>query len=594
MTRPDPLTVVLVLAALLGGSLAWRQADASGDLRRLTVALGLDGAPVAGMAPRDSGESGRALSPGAGNPAFTDVTASSGLTFVHERFARGEFWIPELLGAGGALLDADGDGDLDAYLVQGGPLDGVGPDPRNALFANDGSGRFAPWADGHGSDLGGHGMGAAAADVDADGDVDLFVTRVGPDVLLTNNGAGRFTDVTAAAGLGHPGYSTSAAFADLDLDGDLDLYVAHYLVWSPAREQPCYSLAGVRDYCHPATYPAEADALFTNDGQGVFTDGSVASGIAAAARPGLAVLTSDFDEDGRTDLYVANDQEPAFLWANQGDGTFLDTAMLAGCAFDGDGVAIAGMGLAAGDLDDDGDEDLLVTNILDQAHLGLRRDGALFTDRSPAWGLDGWSVPDTGWGLALFDQDHDGALDLYVANGHVNRLHEPRRPEDPFAQPDRFARLSDGHFQLAVATETPAVDTGRAVLRGDLDHDGDQDLIITGIGGPARVLRNDADAARAWTLIDIRGKNGTTAIGARVEVFVGSRRWTRVVRPHTGYLGTNDPRVHAGLGDAARIDRLVIRWPDGTVDEARDLPVRERLRVERRPSFSVAVLGAPR
>ncbi len=585
-SRSDPFTVALAIAALVTGTLAYRQAADSGDLRQLASTLGLGTGAVG------NGSSGRATV--TERPAFTDVTATCGLAFVHARFAKGDFWIPELLGAGGALLDADGDGDLDVYLVQGGPLDGQGPDPRNALFANDGRARFEPFPDGHGADLDGHGMGSAAADVDADGDVDLFVTRVGPDVLLANDGTGRFTDVTDTAGLGHPGYATSAAFADLDGDGDLDLYVAHYLAWSPAREQPCYSLAGVRDYCHPATYPAEADALYRNDGHGVFADVSVPSGVGVDARPGLAVLAADLDQDGRTDLYVANDQEPAFLWSNQGDGTFVDTAMLSGCAFDGDGVAIAGMGLAAGDLDDDGDEDLLVTNILDQGHLGLRREGRVFTDRSPALGLDRWSVPDTGWGLALFDQDHDGELDLYVGNGHVNRLHEPPRQDDPFAQPNRFARLRDGHFTLAVGTVEPDIDTSRAVLAGDLDDDGDIDLLVTNNGGPARVLLNDADPRPAWTLLDIRDRHGAAAIGARVEITAGERTWSRVVRGHSGYLGTHDARVHAGLGDVARIDTLVIRWPDGQVDTAGELPVRARLRVEREPEFAVRVIEGAR
>ena len=518
-------------------------------------------------------------------PILVDATAEAGLDFLHECGARGDHWLPEALGSGGALFDRDGDGDLDLYLVQGGPMDDPSAGPTNRLFRNDGSGCFSDVTEGSGAAIGGYGMGCAAADFDRDGDTDLYVTRVGTNVLLRNDGD-VFRDVTTTAGVGDPGFGASAAFLDYDRDGQLDLYVVNYVDWAPYREGACYSADGIRDYCNPVDYDgASTDRLFRGLGNGRFEDVSESAGIRAARGNGLGVVATDLDGDGWTDLYVANDQTPAFLWLNQRNGTFLEDAALRGCAFNADGLAIAGMGALAEDLDGDGDPDLLVTNICDQPHLALRNDGGFFQDATHEWGFAGWSVPYTGFGVCVFDQDHDGVPEAFVVNGGVNRRGDPFRPDNPFAEPDQFLRRgADRRYRDASQECGGTLDwyeMGRSTLVGDLDSDGDLDLVLTCNRGPARVLRNDNASPGAWTQIDLRpADGGREALNARVQIVAGGTTQWREVRPHSGYLGTSDVRIHAGLGDAARIERVVVTWPGGKRETWTDLPVSRFLRLK--------------
>ncbi|MBZ0267388.1 CRTAC1 family protein, partial [bacterium] len=524
-----------------------------------------------------------ATTPSGPVPPFADVTAGSGLDFTHEPGARGRFWLPEGIGSGGALVDYDGDGDLDVFLVQGGFLEDASADPVNRLFRNDGALRFADVTDAAGGGAGGYGIGCAAADYDADGDTDLYVTRLGPNVLLRNDG-GAFVDVTETAGVGDPGFGASAAWLDYDGDARLDLFVTNYVDWGPHLEGACYDATGVADYCGPLDYHAPSvDLLYRSLGHGRFRDATVEAGMAEDRGNGLGAICTDFDGDGRVDIFVANDQTPGFLWLNQGDGTFREDGAVRGCGYNADGIAIAGMGVAAEDLDDDGDFDLVVTNIHDQAHLAVRNDDGYFTDATHVWGFAGWGVPRTGFGLALFDQEHDGRLDGYVANGSVNRLAEPYRADNPFAEPDQFLhRLPDGSF-VDASDECPAVgepvEMSRGVLVGDLDGDGDLDLVVTANRGPARLLRNDQDGTGAWVMLELVANGGGSALNAIAEVEAGGRHFLREVRPHAGYLGTNDPRLHFGLGAATRMDRLTIRWPDGRRETWTDIPVRAHLRL---------------
>lgn len=489
------------------------------------------------------------------------------------------------------MFDYDGDGDLDIYLVQGGLVEGDNNASRNRLFRNDGSGHFEDVSDGSGADLPGYGMGCAAADFDNDGDVDLYVTRLGANALLLNNGDGTFRDVTVAAGVGDPGFGTAAAFVDFDRDGFLDLYLVNYVEWSSAIATQCYDRSGAEDYCSPTQFPPAQDRLYRNTGrfgagggETWFEDVSVAAGIAQVRGNGLAVACTDFDGDGWVDIYVANDQTPAFLWINKRDGTFREDAALAGCAFSGDGMAIAGMGVAVEDLDGDGDFDLMVTNIRAQTHLLLQNDGGLFEDVSYARGLGSWSVPYTGFGIALFDQDHDGELDGFVANGAVNRWIEPLRSGHPFVEPNHFFRHgADGRFLdcTAEAGLPPAkLEMSRGVIVGDYDNDGDIDVLITNNRGPVQLLRNENGSTHAWTMLDLLPATGSRhAINAIATVEAGGRTYLREVRPHVGYLGSNDPRLHVGLGSASGIDRLTVRWADGTSETWSNLPVNRHLRV---------------
>lgn len=524
----------------------------------------------------------------AGDPAmsglaaimFEDYTRASGLRFEHVSGASGECLLAEEMGSGGAIFDYDDDGDMDIFLVQSGHLGKPSPELTSRLFRNDGRAVFSDVTGASGMGLSGYGMGVAAADYDNDGDVDLYLTRVGPDALLQNRGDGTFVEVTAESGLGDAGFGSAAAFFDYDADGDLDLFVVRYVDWSAKQEHTCYDAAGVRDYCSPLTYNApSADLLYRNKGDGTFEDVSASAGIAAKTGNGLGIVATDLTGDGLIDVFVANDLTPGFLWINRGDGTFFEEAGVRGCAFNGDGLAIAGMGTAADDFDGDGDFDLLVANIHKQAHLALRNDDGVFTDASHGWGMGGWSVPHTAFGLAVFDQDHDGLLDCFIGNGAVNRLQEPYDLANVFAEPNQFVRgTSGGRFENV--TPTSGINTNkpgvtRGVLSGDLDNDGDIDLVVTNNNGGVQFLRNACGGAMSWIMLDLIPADGNRhALNAHVEIEAGGRVQVREVRPHTGYLGSNDPRIHVGLGQVDIVDEIRIRWPDGSSETRRDLSVR--------------------
>lgn len=518
----------------------------------------------------------------AGERVFRDVTADSGVDFVHVHGDETRYYFPELTGPGGAFVDYDNDGDLDLFLVQSGQIGAESNVHRSQLFRNDGSGNFENVTVGSGADVGGYGIGCAAADYDGDGDVDLYVTRLGTDVLLRNNGDGSFTNVSREAGIVNDAFSASASFFDFDRDGVLDIFVTNYVVWSVQTESRCYGTSGGREYCAPREYPPSVDKLYRGIGDGTFEDVTDASGIGSARGNGLAVLCTDLNDDGWVDVYVANDQTPAHYWVNQEDGTFIEDAAVSGCAFSRDGIAIAGMGIAAEDFDADGDYDLLVTNIRDQAHLCLRNEGGAFADVSHEWGFGGWALPFTAFGIGVFDQNHDGELEVFIANGAVMRLAEPFRVGSPYAMPNQFirrdektGRYEDVSHELGLPVSDACI--SRGVILGDYDEDGDVDVVVTNNRGPVRFLRNETTGGH-WTTLEILFATNGPAINARVELSAGGETHRREVRPGQGYLTSSDSRIHVGLGEAEVINKLTIRWPDGTVGEWRDLPVNERLR----------------
>lgn len=530
---------------------------------------------------------------GGGSPVFTDVTAESGLTFKHINGARGAFGLPELMGSGAAFFDFDNDGDLDVYLVQGGAMPGGDPASRNQLFENDGAGKFRNVSEGSGADVPGYGMGCSAADYDADGDVDLFVTRLGTSVLLRNEGGRSFVDVTALSGVRVEGFSSGSAFLDFDRDGLLDIFVLRYVDWTPQKERTCFARSGVRDYCGPLEYKSPgAAALFRNTGSGRFDDVSTASGIGLKRGNGLGVLATDFDGDGWVDIYAANDQTPAFLWMNQRDGTFLELASHWNCAFSSDGVAIAGMGTASEDFDGDGDFDLLVTNIRNQPHLCLRNDQNMFDDVSRALGLGAWSLPVTGFGVAIFDQDHDGVQDGYFANGAVNLPGAPRNARSPFSERSQFVRRdANGRFvdrtdTVGEVMATPRV--SRTVIAGDYDNDGDLDLLVTNNDDSPQLLRNDQNSGHSWLMIELRASaDGASVLNAKVQVIAGGRSFVRELRSHCGYLGSHDARVHFGLRAATVVEKLTVTWPDQSRETWTQVPVNKHIRLRREASPTV-------
>ena len=514
-----------------------------------------------------SGAAGTAPAENEAEPWFEEAALERGIDFVHHSGHREHYLMPEIMAGGAALFDMDGDGDLDAYLVQGGSLQGASGH-FNQLYRNKGAGRFENATAGSGSGDGGYGMGVAAGDYDGDGDTDLYVTNVGANALLRNDGRGRFTDVTAPARVGDRSWGAGAAFLDYDGDGDLDLFAANYIDWSLQTRKECANSLGGPDYCSPQDYDAPVpDLLYRNDGDGTFADVSAAAGLDAAFGNGLGVVCGDFDGDGRTDIFVANDGVMNQLWMNQGDGTFVDEALLRGCALDESGIAKAGMGVSAVDVDDNATLDLLVVNLESETDSFYRNQGTYFTDATAAAGLAWGSHLYTRFGVGLLDFDNDGRLDLYAANGRIDRGSSSARAGDPFAEPNLLLRGGPGgRFEEVMprgGTAGLLVATSRAAAFGDVDDDGGIDVLVVNRDAPAHLLRNVAAAGGGWIAFRVLDERGSDALGAVVTFAVGDAQKTREVRTAYSYLAANDPRVHAGLGAAAGVADVVVRWPGG-------------------------------
>ena len=514
---------------------------------------------------------------------FGEEARERGLDFEHHSGFDGRPMMPEMMGGGVALADLDGDGDLDAYLVQSGRVDTtLRPElSANRLYRNRGDGHFdeVPGAAGAGDR--GYGMGVAAGDYDNDGDIDLYVTNLGPNVLFQNDGTGSFRDVTAESGVGDPRWSTAANFIDLDLDDDLDLFVVNYINWTPEIERECYVKTFYVTYCGPTAYGVPAmDRLYRNNGDGTFTDVTKAAGIDGAFGNGLGNVAADFNGDGLTDLFVANDGTTNQLWMNAGDLRFEEECVLWSCAMDSDGIEKAGMGVASADVDDDGDSDLLVVNLEREMDSFFRNEGTYFFDATRLVGLSTVSMRHTRFGVALADYDNDGRLDLYEANGKIS-LSGPAEG-DGYAEPNTLYRGSindDGGIRFdevrpAGGVEPGLVHTSRAVAAGDIDDDGGIDLVVINRDAPAYLLMNRADPGN-WARFRVRTASGRDAHGATVSATVAGRRLSRDVQPSASYLASSDPRVHFGAGDELQLQNVVVRWPGGAREAYGDFAVGE-------------------
>ena len=494
---------------------------------------------------------------------FQEVSQSVGLDFVHSRADQIQFNFPEIMSGGAGWIDYDEDGWLDLYLVQGGAIDNAEGNPfRNKLYRNVDGTRFEDVSAAAGVDDGHYGMGLAIGDYDNDGDDDLYVTNVGPNVLYRNEGNGRFTDVSEEAGVNHNGWGASAAFSDYNNDGWLDLYVVNYIEWSLEQELECTSGGAGRDYCHPDNYRAPAaDVLFLNEKNGRFRNVALDSGIGAVKANGLGIVPADFDEDGYVDFYVANDGDPNQLWMNDGDGTFSDRALLSGSALNRQGMAEAGMGVVAFDVENDGDTDLFMTHLRDESNTFYRNDGGAFQDVTGITGLASTSIPYTGFGIGAGDFDHDGHIDLYVANGRVGRA-GASDASDPFAEPNQlFKGMGDGTFEEvgpAGGAAANLVGTSRAVASADYDNDGDLDIAILNSGSRIHLLRNEAPKKGSWIGFSILDETGRDAIGARISISSNGKTWHKIVQPAGSYQASNDPRIHVGLGDAVQVDSVIV------------------------------------
>ena len=527
--------------------------------------------------------------PGGGDDWFVELAQQVGLDFVHANGVSGRFYYPEILGPGVALLDYDNDGDLDVYLVQGSTLGttagGATPNERNAggrLFRNDlelrsdgsRSLRFADVTAESGIHATHYGLGVTAGDVDNDGWIDLLLTNFGPNQLLRNNGNGTFADVTIASGLTDDArFAVSAAFVDYDRDGWLDLYVANNVDYTIANETPCPNPAGRRDYCPPQIYGGRPDQLYRNLGKGRFADVSARALVGGRFGPALGVSTADFNGDGWIDIFVANDGEDNLLWINQRDGTLRESALLAGVAVTADGKAEASMGVDAGDFDNDGDEDLIITELTSEGSNLFLNDGAgRFRDYSAASGLSAISLPYTGWGTAWFDFDNDGWLDTFAANGTI--VANEAAPHAPFPYDQRavlFRNDGSGRLEDASARAGAAFkrsESGRGAAFGDIDNDGDIDILVGNAAGRARLLINQIGSRHHWAGLRLMGKDGKRdLLGARVQIFAGGRSLWRRARSDGSYGSANDARVLAGLGEWTGPVRVRVVWPTGETEE---------------------------
>jgi len=500
-------------------------------------------------------------------PWFSDGVVESGITFVHTNGHGQRYLMPETISGGGALLDLDDDGDLDLYLIQGGDASNPGADGLpNHLYENLGDGRFRDITAESGTGDTGYGMGAACGDYDNDGDTDLYVTNLGANVLYRNEGEGRFVDVTRMAGVGDDHWGTSTAFLDFDRDGDLDLYVCNYVNWSLGIEQECTATTGTTDYCSPKSYQVpDRDVLYRNDGDGTFSDVSVAAGLGQSFGNGLGLGCADFDGNGYIDIFVANDQTLDQLWMNQGDGTFVDEAVFMGCAVDENGLAKAGMGVAVADIDLDGDQDVMVCNINAETDSLYLNQGGFFTDSTARMGLGVVSRTFTRFGMGWVDLDNDGLLDLYQANGRVQRQDE-RWSNDPYAEPNVvFRGTADGFEEIMPRGGTAVLEVAcsRAAVFGDIDNDGGVDVVVVNQNGAPGLLRNVREKRGHWIMFKLVNQYGGDALGAELRARVGSRWIASAVRPGYSFQASNDPRVHIGLGAVEAVDEISITWPDG-------------------------------
>ena len=511
-----------------------------------------------------------APSPDAGCPVlFRDVAAQAGLKFLHQRGATPAHQLPETMGSGLAWLDYDNDGWMDLYVVQSGPFSGNGgPRPPDRLYRNNRDGTFTDVTEKAGLKNTGYGMGAIAADYDNDGWVDLFVTNFGRNVLYHNNGDGTFTDVTEKAGVGGSGWSTSAAFADFDGDGFLDLFVVRYLDYSVEKNYFCGDpVKGRRDYCHPSLYPPIGNLLFRNNGDGTFTDVTDSSGIGGSRGKGLGVVVTDIDDDGRPDIYVANDTTMNFLFHNLGAMKFEDVSLISGAGVNASGRAFGGMGVSAGDLDGDGRIDLAVANFEAEPNSFYRNLGSgVFEDASSMSGFGPPAFNFSGFGLNMLDAANAGRLDVFIANGHV--LEVPKMQGVTYAERP-FLMWNDGKgrfHEKGCGEPFRRALVGRGSAVADYDNDGDLDIAVSNSGGPLELLRNDGKHG-GWVGLALSGtKSNRQGIGARVTLETENRRQVREVKAGDSYLSSSDPRVHFGLGGAA-IRRVVVRWPSGIVQE---------------------------
>jgi len=514
---------------------------------------------------------------------FVDATKAAGIAFVHKNSATSNKYLIETMGGGVALLDYDNDGRLDVFLTNGAKIDDPMPDGRlpdksdpvywNRLYQQTSSGTFVDVTEKAG--LSGalqnaYGMGIAVGDYDNDGFEDVYVTNYGGNTLYRNNGDGTFKDVTERAGVRAGGWSTSAGFFDYDNDGKLDLFVARYVDWSFSKNRYCgEKKEGYRAYCHPDNFEPVTNILYHNQGDGTFADVSSKSRLGASSGKGLGLAFADYDDDGFVDVYVANDSVQSFLFHNNGNGTFEEVGLLAGVGFTEDGKTFAGMGVDFSDYDNDGRPDVFVTDLSNERYRLFRHSGAGgFRDVSDATGVGGATLPFSGWSTRFVDYDNDGWKDIFVAQGHVMDTIEKTAPNLKYLQPPLLLRNESARFVRVAAGDVFQQEwAGRGAAFGDLDNDGDIDIVLSNVGQNAVVLRNEGGNQNLWLQIRTVGtRSNRDGIGSRVKVSTASGPTQYfTVSTAAGYLSASDKRLTVGLGRDPVATLVEIRWPSGVV-----------------------------
>ena len=527
---------------------------------------------------------------------FTDITQQSKVNFLQENSATASKYLLETMGGGVALLDYDNDGLLDIFFTNGARIDDPLPDdklpdksdPRfwNRLYHQNADGTFTnvtERAGVSGMPQGYYSMGVAVGDYDNDGFEDIYVTAYGGNILYHNNGNGTFTDVTKKACVGAGGWSASAGFFDYDNDGKLDLFVTRYLDWSFKTNRYCgEKRPGYRAYCHPDNYDGVTNILYHNNGDGTFTDVSAKAGIANARGKGLGVAFADYDGDGFTDIFVANDSVQCFLYHNNGNGTFTEVGLLAGVGYNEDGKTFAGMGVDFSDYDNDGLPDIVVTDLSNERYMLFRNNGdGTFRDVTNQSGLGASTLAFSGWSTRFFDYDDDGWKDLFVAQSHVMDTIEKTSPNLKYMEPPLLLHSQSGHFSRVVAGEVFQKEwAGRGAAFGDIDNDGDTDIVVSNAGQKAYVLRNEGGNRKNWIEIGTVGtKSNHDGIGARVKV-VSASGLTQYFTVNTavGYLSASDKRLIAGLGEDSTAKLVEIRWPAGVVQKFENVKAHQVLK----------------
>jgi len=531
--------------------------------------------------------------PTAASPVvFTDVTKQAGINWVHDNALSPDRYLPETVGAGCVFFDYDNDGWMDIYLVNSGPSDFFTPGKplKNALYHNNHDGTFTDLTDKAGVAGGTFGMGAAAGDYDGDGRADLYVTSYGRNILYHNNGNGTFTDVTEKAGVAAPGWSTCAVWFDYDKDGKLDLFVSSFVDYN--KETTCgNNRLGQKFYCIPRVFKPRPSHLYHNNGNGTFTDVSEKSGITKSPGKSFGVVATDVNNDGWTDLFVANDTMPNFLFINKGNGTFEEVGLQAGVAFSDNGSPRSGMGVDATDFDGDGWQDLFVANI-DQELFSLyhNQKDLTFTDEPGEIGPATRLL--SGWGLKFFDYNNDGYPDLFLANGHPDDMVEKLTTRVKYKEPIlMFENLGTKFRDVSAQSGSVFANSfpARGLAVGDYDNDGDLDVLISNNGQAPMLLRNDGGNRNNWVglqLVATRSNPG--AVGAVISWQVGTRKFSRLKTTGGSYLASHDPREILGAGPNGKIESVEIRWPSGKSDKLTNLPMNSYVTVVEGEGLKIA------